>query len=87
MQQMLDNLCDQLNSSNLKENTVPAINKLSTKNGELKLDETFGSERIKFVDCGCWHCDEHSSFCNELMVRNSLTVLWLLYSISFGAGQ
>ncbi|WJX69657.1 hypothetical protein P8452_53872 [Trifolium repens] len=67
MQQMLDNLCEQLNSSNLKENTVPAINKLSTKDGELKLDETFGSERIKFVDCGCWHCDEHSSFCNELM--------------------
>ncbi|KAK2371120.1 hypothetical protein QL285_084101 [Trifolium repens] len=71
MQQMLDNLCDQLNSSNLKENTVPAINKLSTKDGELKLDETFGSERIKFVDCGCWHCDEHSSFCNELMDASS----------------
>lgn len=71
MQEKLDNLCEQFNSS--KENTVAAINKLSTKDGELQLDETFGSERIKFVDCGCWHCDEHSSFCNEYMVRNSYT--------------
>ncbi|AES67714.2 hypothetical protein MtrunA17_Chr2g0329061 [Medicago truncatula] len=65
MQEKLDNLCEQFNSS--KENTVAAVNKLSTKDGELQLDETFGSERIKFVDCGCWHCDEHSSFCNEYM--------------------
>lgn len=65
MQEKLDNLCEQFNNS--KENTVAAINKLSTKDGELQLDETFGSERIKFVDCGCWHCDEHSSFCNEYM--------------------
>ncbi|CAJ2660967.1 unnamed protein product [Trifolium pratense] len=71
MQQKLDNLCEQLNSSNLKENTVAAINKLSTKDGELQLDETFGSERIKFVDCGCWHCDEHSSFRNESMDASS----------------
>ncbi|XP_004486942.1 uncharacterized protein [Cicer arietinum] len=65
MQQKLDNLCEQLNSS--KENTVTAVNKLSTKDEELLLDETFGSEKIKFVDCGCWHCEEHSSFCDELM--------------------
>lgn len=72
MQQKLDNLCEQLNSS--KENTVTAVNKLSTKDEELLLDETFGSEKIKFVDCGCWHCEEHSSFCDELMVRNSYSL-------------
>ncbi|XP_004486945.1 uncharacterized protein [Cicer arietinum] len=69
MQQKLDNLCEQLNSS--KENTVTAVNKLSTKDEELLLDETFGSEKIKFVDCGCWHCEEHSSFCDELMGASS----------------
>ncbi|GAU17255.1 hypothetical protein TSUD_109700 [Trifolium subterraneum] len=69
MQQKLDNLCEQLSSS--KENTVAAINTLSTKDEESQMVEKFGSERIKFVDCGCWHCDEHSSFCNELMGASS----------------
>ncbi|CAK8536026.1 unnamed protein product [Lathyrus sativus] len=69
MQQKLDDLCEQLNSSEV--NRVVAINKLSNKDGELQLEETFGSERIKFVDCGCWHCEEHSSFYNELMDANS----------------
>ncbi|KAL5082588.1 hypothetical protein RYX36_011009 [Vicia faba] len=65
MQEKLDDLCEQLNSS--KENTVVAINELSNKDGELQLEETFGSQRIKFVDCGCWHCEEHSSLYNGLM--------------------
>lgn len=69
MQEKLDDLCEQLNRS--EENTVVAINKLSNKDGELQMEETFGSERIKFVDCGCWHCEEHSSFYNEFMVRKS----------------
>ncbi|XP_058774039.1 uncharacterized protein LOC131648281 isoform X2 [Vicia villosa] len=64
MQQKLDDLCEQLNSS--KEDTVVAIDKLSIKDGELELEEAFGSKRIKFVDCGCWHCEEHSSLYNEL---------------------
>ncbi|CAI8592247.1 unnamed protein product [Vicia faba] len=69
MQEKLDDLCEQLNSS--KENTVVAINELSNKDGELQLEETFGSQRIKFVDCGCWHCEEHSSLYNGLMDANS----------------
>lgn len=69
MQQKLDDLCEQLNSS--KEDTVIAIDKLSNKDGELELEEAFGSQRIKLVDCGCWHCEEHSSLYNELTVRNS----------------
>lgn len=67
MQEKLDDLCEQVNRS--EENTVVAINKLSNKDGELQLEEAFGSERIKFVDCGCWHCEEHSSVYNELVVR------------------
>ncbi|XP_050884064.1 uncharacterized protein LOC127087245 isoform X3 [Lathyrus oleraceus] len=69
MQEKLDDLCEQVNRS--EENTVVAINKLSNKDGELQLEEAFGSERIKFVDCGCWHCEEHSSVYNELVDANS----------------
>ncbi|KAJ1412397.1 hypothetical protein SESBI_20518 [Sesbania bispinosa] len=65
MQEKLDNLCEQVSSS--KENSIAAINKVSTKDGEVQLDETFGTEKIKFVDCGCWHCEEHYAFFNEFM--------------------
>lgn len=81
MQQKLDNLCEQVNSS--KEDTIAVTNKLSTKDEELQLGETFGTERIKFVDCGCWHCEQHH---NELMVRTHTQCI-VVISLSFGAGQ
>ncbi|KAK7272027.1 hypothetical protein RJT34_28371 [Clitoria ternatea] len=65
MQQKLDNLCESVNST--KEHTPVAIYKSSTKDGELQLNEAFGTEKIKFRDCGCWHCEHHSAFFNELM--------------------
>lgn len=79
MQQKLDNLCEQLNST--KEHSPAAA-----KDGEMKLTETFGTEKIKFVDCGCWHCERHSGLFNELMVRTHayFNVLLLL---SCGGGQ
>ncbi|KAK7261565.1 hypothetical protein RIF29_27879 [Crotalaria pallida] len=61
MQQKLDNLCEQLNSTT-KEHSPAA-----TKDGEMQLAETFGTEKIKFVDCGCWHCEQHSGLFTELM--------------------
>lgn len=76
MQQKLDNLCEQVNSS--KENSPAAI-----KDSELKLDdEAFGTEKIKFVDCGCWHCERHSPFFNESMVR-TLLVLVAYYNCQY----
>ncbi|XP_027340492.1 uncharacterized protein LOC113853951 [Abrus precatorius] len=65
MQQKLDNLCELVNSS--KEHSTTAIDKSPTKDRELELNETFGTEKIKFVDCGCWHCEQHSAFFDELM--------------------
>ncbi|XP_057452482.1 uncharacterized protein LOC130744310 isoform X2 [Lotus japonicus] len=66
MQQKLDNLCEQVNTS--KENSPAAI-----KDSELKLDdEAFGTEKIKFVDCGCWHCERHSPFFNESMDASAM---------------
>ncbi|RDX95605.1 hypothetical protein CR513_21852, partial [Mucuna pruriens] len=62
MQKKLDSLCELVNNS--KEDST---NKSSHKDGELQLSETFGTEKIKFVDCGCWHCEHHSPFFNEFM--------------------
>ncbi|MED6169893.1 hypothetical protein PIB30_025460 [Stylosanthes scabra] len=65
MQQKLDDLCEELNST--KELSTAAFNKLSNKdNGELQSSESFGAEKIKFVDCGCWHCEQHYDLSNEL---------------------
>ncbi|QHN94924.1 hypothetical protein HN51_042776 [Arachis hypogaea] len=64
MQQKLDDLCEQLNGT--KELSTAAFNKLSNKDGELQSSEAFGAEKIKFVDCGCWHCEQHYDLFNEL---------------------
>ena len=48
MQDKLDNLCEQMVS----------IKGQGAKDSEEKSNE-FGGDKIKFVDCGCWHCDEH----------------------------
>ncbi|XVF04663.1 hypothetical protein REPUB_Repub05bG0104400 [Reevesia pubescens] len=45
MQQKVDNLCEQLNNAETKV--------------EPPFTEAFGSRSVKFVDCGCWICDQH----------------------------
>lgn len=65
MQQKLDSLCE-LVVNNSKEHST---NKSCDKDGELQLNETLGAGKINFIDCGCWHCEQHSGFFNELMVR------------------
>ncbi|XP_019436577.1 PREDICTED: uncharacterized protein LOC109342945 isoform X1 [Lupinus angustifolius] len=66
MQQKLDNLCEQL--TNTKEHS-PA----TTKEEVMQLSETFGTEKMKFVDCGCCHCEQHSGLFNELVQGESVT--------------
>ncbi|KAE9585971.1 hypothetical protein Lal_00010160 [Lupinus albus] len=68
MQQKLDDLCEQLNSS------TKELSPAGTKGEEMQLTETFGTEKIKFVDCGCWHCEEHSGLFNESMRASVTTV-------------
>lgn len=65
MQQKLDCLCEQLN--NVKEH--PGTVNLSMKNVESLCSEGFGSENTKFVDCGCWICDQHHDLFNSMAVR------------------
>ncbi|XP_020224581.1 uncharacterized protein LOC109806550 [Cajanus cajan] len=62
MQQKLASLCEMVNNS--KEQST---NEASEKDGELRSSEAFGTEKIKFVDCGCWHCEQHSAYFGELM--------------------
>jgi len=65
MQQKLDTLCELVNNS--KE--YSATKKSCDKDVELQLNETFGTEKVKPVDCGCWHCEQHSAFFNDVMVE------------------
>ncbi|QCE09166.1 hypothetical protein DEO72_LG10g385 [Vigna unguiculata] len=69
MQQKLDTLCELVNNS--KE--YSATKKSCDKDVELQLNETFGTEKVKPVDCGCWHCEQHSAFFNDgaSVARNS----------------
>ncbi|GLU24151.1 hypothetical protein SLE2022_401080 [Rubroshorea leprosula] len=62
MQQKLDNLCEEL--SNVREQ--PGI---MGKNGDSPVSEAFGSDSIKFVECGCWFCDQHHERFVELVAN------------------
>ncbi|KAJ7947525.1 Inactive rhomboid protein [Quillaja saponaria] len=68
MQEKLDNLCQQVN--NIKDHSSAEVSMPCTNNVEIPTNETFGSDKIKFVDCGCWLCDEHSSMFNGSMGKS-----------------
>ena len=72
MQQKLDDLCEQMNSikSNSRPDTSPSFN----KNVESLSVDVFGCDKIKFVECGCWHCDHHHNLFANLMVRLCILV-------------
>ncbi|EXB48387.1 hypothetical protein L484_007965 [Morus notabilis] len=53
MQQKLDSLCEQLNNKNM----------------ELSEIDVFGSDKTKFVDCGCCLCDQH----HDMLAGKSVT--------------
>ncbi|KDP20188.1 hypothetical protein JCGZ_07908 [Jatropha curcas] len=65
MQQKLDDLCEQLNS--IKNHSRAEANTLLNENVESLSSNVFGCARIKFVDCGCWHCDHHQNLFAGLM--------------------
>jgi len=71
MQQKLDNLCDQLSNINSQAGTK-ANASFNNKNVEPPSNDVFGCDKIKFVDCGCWHCDQHQDLLAGLMVRMNL---------------
>ncbi|EEF30256.1 hypothetical protein RCOM_1099980 [Ricinus communis] len=57
MQEKLDDLCEQVKS--IKNHSRPEANASFNKDTESQSSDTFGGDKIKFVDCGCWHCDHH----------------------------
>jgi len=69
MQQKLDDLCDQLSSINNQAGTKGNASFNNKKNLEPPCNDVFGCDKIKFVDCGCWHCDQHHDLLAGLMVR------------------
>ncbi|KAG6679338.1 hypothetical protein I3842_14G125000 [Carya illinoinensis] len=64
MQQKLDILCEEVN--NVRDHSGALGEMAATKNAELPCNKAFGSDTIKFVDCGCWLCDQHRDIYNAL---------------------
>lgn len=71
MQQKLDDLCEQVSG-------IKATASLS-KNVESPSSDAFGGNTIKFVDCGCWHCDHHQGLFADFMVRFILCKFFASY--------
>lgn len=64
MQQKLDDLCNQVNP--VKDQSGTENDMALRKNADLADSGGFGQEKIKFVDCGCWLCDEHLDLISRL---------------------
>ncbi|CAH8303556.1 unnamed protein product [Eruca vesicaria subsp. sativa] len=58
MQQKLDDLCQQLS---LAKDESGDGSKVLDHDGDLQsaFRDKFGSEKVKFLECGCWLCDQH----------------------------
>uniref|UniRef100_A0A6N2K6J5 Uncharacterized protein n=1 Tax=Salix viminalis TaxID=40686 RepID=A0A6N2K6J5_SALVM len=67
MQQNLDDLCDQLSSIKNQAGIKANASFNNSKNIEPPCNDVFGCDKIKFVDCGCWHCDQHHDLLAGLM--------------------
>ncbi|CAK7339296.1 unnamed protein product [Dovyalis caffra] len=74
MQQKLDNLCDQLSNINNQGGTKANAPFNNNKNIELPPNNVFGCDKIKFVECGCWHCDQHHDLLAGLMGNSVVKV-------------
>ena len=73
MQQKLDSLCEQLN--NVKDcSGAENVSLSSVKGLNLHDHEVFGSERAKFVDWGCWLCDQHHDQFNRVVPVRSRSI-------------
>ncbi|XP_038902114.1 uncharacterized protein LOC120088749 isoform X2 [Benincasa hispida] len=64
MQQKLDDLCNQVNP--VKDQSGTENDMAMRKNTDLADSGGFGHDKIKFVDCGCWLCDEHLDLISRL---------------------
>ena len=67
MQQKLDDLCDQVIP--IKDHCRTENDMGSRKNVDLADSGAFGDDKIKFVDCGCWICDQHHHLFSGLEVK------------------
>ncbi|KAF8118158.1 hypothetical protein N665_0006s0151 [Sinapis alba] len=56
MQQKLDDLCQQLNNAKDRSGKVSDHDADDLQSA---IKEKFGSENVRFVECGCWLCDQH----------------------------
>lgn len=67
MQQKLDDLCDQVNP--IKDQGGTENDMALRKNADLADSGAFGHDKINFVDCGCWLCDQHHHLFSGLEVK------------------
>ncbi|XP_021649536.2 uncharacterized protein LOC110641944 isoform X2 [Hevea brasiliensis] len=72
MQQKLDDLCEQVSS--IKNRAGVEANASLNKNVKSPSSDAFGCNNIKFVDCGCWHCDHHQNLFAGFMGNSDVKI-------------
>ncbi|KAF2317723.1 hypothetical protein GH714_039671 [Hevea brasiliensis] len=72
MQQKLDDLCEQVSS--IKNHAGVEANASLNKNVKSPSSDAFGCNNIKFVDCGCWHCDHHQNLFAGFMGNSDVKI-------------
>ncbi|XAR62379.1 hypothetical protein NMG60_11017111 [Bertholletia excelsa] len=72
MQQKLDNLCEQLNYIKDQPGTLGVI--ASEGNTKFMSDESFASEHVVSIGCGCQFCDQHKSPLNNTKENSMVRV-------------
>ncbi|KAM7277960.1 hypothetical protein ACFE04_005094 [Oxalis oulophora] len=77
MQGKLDKLCEELYNANANVKDVMMVESGNKRNSfdkiaELPWTEPFGSDKVQFVDCGCWLCDQHHDLSCDLKGNSTL---------------
>nr|POF05513.1 hypothetical protein CFP56_18029 [Quercus suber] len=57
MQQKLDKMCEDVDI--VSDHSDGGVETTFIKRADSPCKEAFGSDAVKFVDCGCWLCDQH----------------------------
>lgn len=66
MQQKLDSFCEQVNSVRNQTTNEEAS---PEKSAVFPFNSNSESDLVKFIDCGCWLCDQHHKQLNMFVVN------------------
>ncbi|KAM3693247.1 hypothetical protein ACJW30_08G151800 [Castanea mollissima] len=81
VQQKLDKMCEQVDI--VRDHSDGGVETTFIKRAGSPCKEAFGSDAVKFVDCGCWLCDQHRDLEGNSLRKSSTGDEIIRYKISF----